>query len=83
MKDFRHIKHHEVLEKRIIEGYISGKSKRGDQKGNGFRISQMICKGVHQRQDILLMIERSLEELSMRQSFDRNMLLNVELMALL
>jgi hypothetical protein len=39
MKYFGHIKHHEGLEKRIIEtGIYQGGGR--DQKGDGFRISQ-------------------------------------------
>jgi hypothetical protein len=41
MKYLGHIKRHKVLEKRIMEGYIPERRKRGDQKGDGFRISQM------------------------------------------
>jgi hypothetical protein len=34
---FEHIRRHEGLEKRIMEGCIPG--REGDQKGDGFRIS--------------------------------------------
>jgi hypothetical protein len=44
MKYFGHITCHEGLEKRIMEVYIPGRKKRGHPKGDGFRISQMICK---------------------------------------
>jgi hypothetical protein len=44
----------------------------GDQKGDGFRISQTSFKLVHHMRDILLMIERSSERLPREQSSDRN-----------
>jgi hypothetical protein len=62
MKYFGHIKRHEGLEKRIME-----------PKGDGFRISQMICKGM---QGILLMIEWSSERVSREEKSDRVRLLN-------
>jgi hypothetical protein len=45
IKYFGNIKCHEGLEKKFMEGYIKKEGGRGgDQKGDGFRISQTICK---------------------------------------
>jgi hypothetical protein len=70
MKYLLHIKRHDGLEKRIMEGYIglSGKGRRADQKGDGFRILETIYKLLHGMQDILHMIEWSSEGLSREQS---------------